>query len=200
MKFFYLVMIPFLAVSFFPETALAHKATVFAWVEGDTVFTESKLSGGKRVVKGVIRVYDANKQLLLEGRTDDQGEFSFKVPETAPVLVELNAGMGHMARWTLNSEDLGKEAVFTEDSLKDEPKDNMPSPELKAVPPVPPEELEALIEKVMDEKLKPIKKMLAERHPENPSLTEILGGIGYIIGLVGMAAYFRYRKSGEKQD
>ena len=27
--------------------ALAHKITVFGWVEGDTVFTESKFSGGK---------------------------------------------------------------------------------------------------------------------------------------------------------
>ena len=28
--------------------ALAHKIIIFAWVEGDTVFTESKFSGGKR--------------------------------------------------------------------------------------------------------------------------------------------------------
>ena len=89
----------------FEFSALAHKVTVFAWVEDGTVYTESKLGGGKRVREGDILVYDENENLLLRGKTDDQGEFSFPLPKKPPLIVELNAGMGHLARWTITPED-----------------------------------------------------------------------------------------------
>ena len=34
---------------------LAHKVIIFAWVEGDTVFTESKFAGGKRAVGAQVQ-------------------------------------------------------------------------------------------------------------------------------------------------
>ncbi len=36
--------------------------------------------------------------------------------------------------------------------------------------------------------------MLADSYGGGPGLTEIIGGIGYIFGLVGMAMYFTSRK------
>ena len=36
--------------------------------------------------------------------------------------------------------------------------------------------------------------MVAELRQTGPTLTDVLGGIGYIIGLVGLAAYVRYRR------
>jgi nickel transport protein len=55
-------------------------------------------------------------------------------------------------------------------------------------------EIEAVVEKALDKKLKPVLKMLAESADNGPTIRDIIGGIGYIIGLVGMAAYLRYRK------
>jgi len=57
--------------------ALAHKVNVFAWIEGDTVHTESKFSGGRRAKGATVEVYDAADLLLLSGKTDDRGCFSF---------------------------------------------------------------------------------------------------------------------------
>jgi nickel transport protein len=58
------------------------------------------------------------------------------------------------------------------------------------------DELQALIEASLDKKLAPILHRLGDLAP-GPSLSDILGGIGYIIGLVGLAAYLRsHRKSG----
>ncbi len=56
---------------------MAHKVMIFAWVQGDKIFTESKFSGGKLVKGGDVIVYDLEGNQLLEGQTDDKGEFSF---------------------------------------------------------------------------------------------------------------------------
>ena len=55
-------------------------------------------------------------------------------------------------------------------------------------------EIEAIVEKALDKKMKPVLKMLAESNAKEPGIGDILGGIGYIIGLVGIGAYFHNRK------
>ena len=87
--------------------AQAHKVTIFAWVEGDRIYTESKFSGGKRVQGGTVTVIDSAGNQLLEGKTDDNGEFSFKTPKADGLTVVLLAGMGHRNQWTLSAEELG---------------------------------------------------------------------------------------------
>ncbi|MGB6010744.1 MAG: hypothetical protein WBI57_05700, partial [Desulfobacterales bacterium] len=50
---------------FFPALVSAHNVTVFAWVDGGTIHTQSKFSGGKRVKNAPILVYDFKDVLLL---------------------------------------------------------------------------------------------------------------------------------------
>jgi len=83
------------------QNAFAHRVTVFAWVEGDTVFVESKFPGGRKVSGGKIIVTDSKGVELLTGKTDDQGEFSFKIPQKTELKIILEAGMGHRAEWTI---------------------------------------------------------------------------------------------------
>jgi len=52
------------------------------------------------------------------------------------------------------------------------------------------------VEKALERKLNPLIKQLAESEQEEPSLQDIIGGLGYIFGLVGAVAYFRYRRKG----
>ena len=54
-----------------PLPALAHKAVIFAWAEGDTIITESKLAGGKRAIDAQVLVFDREGKQLLEGRTNN---------------------------------------------------------------------------------------------------------------------------------
>ncbi|MGD9236201.1 MAG: hypothetical protein PVF09_05975 [Desulfobacterales bacterium] len=79
----------------------AHRVNVFAWVEGDTVFVESKFSGGKRVNTGKVTVSDAEGTELLTGLTDENGEFSFKVPKKTDLKIVIEAGTGHRGEWTV---------------------------------------------------------------------------------------------------
>ena len=51
-----------------------------------------------------------------------------------------------------------------------------------------------MIESVLDRKLQPITRMLADIRQEGPDVRDIFAGIGYILGLVGIAVYVQNRK------
>jgi nickel transport protein len=55
------------------------------------------------------------------------------------------------------------------------------------------EEVQKIVEDSLDKKLRPIVRMMTESKNTKPSLTEIIGGIGYIFGLMGVALYFKNR-------
>ncbi|MFO7495798.1 MAG: hypothetical protein R6X05_09235 [Desulfobacterales bacterium] len=171
-------------------SAIGHKVTVFAWVEGDTVFTQSKFSGSRMVKNGRIVVTDLQGALLLEGRTNDAGEFAFKIPRKTALKIELEAGMGHEASWTLPLTEIDAAAAPASDAAAG------PPPPTSAAAPggLSEAELAALLNRKLDEKLQPMARMLAQLSDPGPSLGEVLGGIGYIFGLMGVAAYVHFRR------
>jgi len=59
--------------------------------------------------------------------------------------------------------------------------------------------IDKVIEKALDKKLAPIMRTLAEMQEQKIRLTDVLGGLGYIFGLVGVAAYFKCKKEGGRQ-
>ncbi|MGD2099697.1 MAG: hypothetical protein PVG35_19130 [Desulfobacterales bacterium] len=87
-------------------TVDAHRVNLFAWVEGDTVHVESKFSGGRQVKAGKITVLDPSGTELLSGRTDENGTFSFKVPQKTELKIVLEAGTGHRAQWTIAASEI----------------------------------------------------------------------------------------------
>ena len=200
---FFLWIIPVMVSS-----ALAHRMNVFAWVDGDTVHVESKFAGGKKVKAGKIVVMDSQGNEILSGITDDQGEFSFTIPMRTGLKIVLIAGQGHRAEWTIPASEmeglpLGTDVTGTTETTMQSQKQTIASElsaEVKPVSSTPVlklQDVEAVIETVLDRKLKPVTKMLAEAHHEGPTVRDIFGGIGYILGLVGIAAYVHRRKKKE---
>ena len=63
-----------------------------------------------------------------------------------------------------------------------------------------PIDIQDAVEKALDKKLKPILSRLAEdrQRASETKFNDIIGGIGYILGLVGVGAYFNYRKKKTK--
>jgi nickel transport protein len=176
-----------------PVPATAHRVTVFAWVEGETVYTESKFNGGKRVNGGDVQVYDLEGNQLLTGKTDEQGRFSFTMPKKAGMRIVLQAGAGHRGEWTIPAGEIAP------DGSKSQP----PAP--PATPSAAPEgraemqgvsldQVRIVVEQSLDRRLGPVLKVLAERQDCGPTLRDILGGVGYILGLMGLAAYIHFRR------
>jgi len=54
--------------------------------------------------------------------------------------------------------------------------------------------LDATLDKALERHLAPVKEMLTELTIHQTSLTDILGGIGYILGFFGIWAYFQSKK------
>lgn len=189
-----------------PSLALAHRLSVFAWVEGDMAHVQGKFSGGKYVKGGQVTVSGPDGKELVAGKTDNKGSFSFKIPQKTDLNVKVSAGMGHQGDWTIRAEEI-KPALLDAPAAKPEPA----LPATKAAPddgafaepassPALPDTVQAAVERALDKKLTPVVRMLAEDR-QRIGATEIFGGIGYIFGLAGIAAYFASRrKNGYKKD
>lgn len=188
--------------------AIAHNVTVFAWVDGETVHVESKFSGGRKPVAAPVEVYDSQGKLLLKGVTDDKGEFSFKVPEITEMKVVLQAGMGHKGEWTILLSDLAGLSIDTPPqaaepdakpplaTASDQAMATAPGVSGNLVPAgyVSTAQIQEVVEEALDKKLQPVMKLLVDTRQSGPSVNDILGGIGYIFGLIGVAAYFSAKR------
>lgn len=98
----------YLGLSILSPSAFAHKVNIFAYTEGDTVYTESYFPDGKKVKGGRIEVYDSQGKKLLEGVTDEKGQFNFKLPKIDKLKIIINASMGHRNSCTLTMEKPAK--------------------------------------------------------------------------------------------
>ena len=55
-------------------------------------------------------------------------------------------------------------------------------------------ELERVVSRVVDARLAPLTATLARQQDSGPGLRDIIGGIGWIFGLLGIATYMKYRR------
>jgi nickel transport protein len=175
--------------------AHAHKVTVFAWVENGTVHTESKFGGGRPVVQGRIEVFDPQGRRVLEGTTDDQGLLSFDLPQPGDLKIVLNAGMGHGNHWWLRAAD---NAAGDPNPISDEAAAARKPNEAEAI--IPAEcpdagEVRQIVLQALDTRLAPLEARLAE---QRPPWRDIAAGIGYILGLMGVAVIIRNTKNKER--
>jgi nickel transport protein len=177
-----LAMVQVLSLLLFTgATAHAHGVHIFAWVEGDTVYTDSYFSGNKKVKGGIVKVFDTSGAILLEGKTNDKGEYSFKLPGKTALRLVLEAGTGHRAECLLGADEIA--------GIEEGP----------APPPSPSQEdrdhIRQVVEEALDAKLKPITRALAKiQEGRGPGLTDVIGGIGYIVGIMGIIIYFKRQK------
>ncbi len=195
------LILPLLLIFLTSLSSQAHKIRIFAWEENGTIKTETQFSGGRGAKNAAITVINKeNNQELLSGKTDNEGFFSFTIPKAAKenhydLNIVVNSGDGHKNNWLLSAADY----LQTEK--------NAPVPPLPASPPqnlttqpeslawaVSEEQLTRIIESTLERELAPIKRSLAKQQEQQPSLQDILGGIGYIFGLAGIAAYFKSKK------
>lgn len=184
----------------------AHRVNVFAWVEGDTIHVESKFPGGRKVQGGEIVVLDKEGNELLKGVTDEQGNFSFKVPQRTDLKIVLKAGMGHQAEWTIPADEIQEAMGESEDQITEKSAETTGevAPEVvqetevkspaQGAATITAKEIQQIVEASLDRKLDSIKRMLAESRETGATVRDVVGGIGYIFGLLGVAAYFSSRR------
>ena len=180
----------------------AHKVNLFAWVEGNTIHTESYFPDGKAVQNGDISVLDSEGNLLLTGVTDSDGMFGFPIPKRDELTMVLEASMGHRATYTLTARELGSGASDLRDTTREPvPADSSaetvqtPQPRSKeAGAPVTVEEIRAIIREEISRELDPLSAKLSRlQESDRVTVHEVFAGIGYILGLMGLVLFFKSR-------
>ena len=90
--------------------AWGHGVHVFAYVDGQKVFVEGYFTGKSKAVDSVVEVFDAQGNKLTEGRTDNNGVYSFKALDVVPVRgdlrIVLKAGPEHQAEFHIPASEL----------------------------------------------------------------------------------------------
>jgi nickel transport protein len=199
MKYYAICLAAFILLTCFSGTSNAHRVNVFAYVDGDAVQIECSFSKSQKVRNGKLTLTDMETgAILLEATTDEQGVFRFRPTseflQTGHSLnILLNAGEGHQNDWQISAEELkaltpADQTVSAQQTLLSSTEDTAAlNSALTAA------ELEALIGRVVDAKLAPVRQALARQEDNGPELKDIIGGIGWILGLLGIAMYMSRR-------
>ncbi len=190
----------------FSSAGLAHRVNIFAFVDGDAIQVECSFSKSQKVRNGKVVATDLETGAnVFEGVTDERGVLRFRpgadfLKTGHGLNLLLVAGEGHQNDWQVSPEELaalepdGRPAVLREEAVAGEHTPPAPGRPAVAAPAPDAAHLEALIGKVMDAKLAPIKQTLARQAESGPGLRDIVGGIGWILGLLGLATYMKYRR------
>ncbi|MCF6186671.1 MAG: hypothetical protein L3J49_04240 [Desulfobulbaceae bacterium] len=168
--------------------ALAHRIQVLAYPSGGEIIVEATLGNEQPVTRGseVTVTKSVNGDVLLRGETDMQGRFTFPIPELSPdtgLLISVNSGMGHLGSSTLTPEELVK---LSETREAEESKASSLSPEEQR--------LSELISRAVAREVEPLKHMLAKKMDSGPSMRDIIGGIGWLVGIGGLLAALKKKR------
>lgn len=181
--------------------AHAHKIRTFAYESGGQIITETVFNSGRPAKGAIIKVMTTTDDLVLSGKTDDNGNFSFAIPEKAQEQqLDLNiiadAGEGHQGSWLLNAADYLPDVTVGNGPASDSIQQTATVPDNRQ--PDDPKicmELEQRLETLIVREISPIKRQLAEQQTQKTSLGDILSGLGYIFGIAGIILYYQSRKT-----
>jgi nickel transport protein len=178
-----------LAVALLGVTPLshAHKVNLFGYAEGGFIRVEGYFSDGAPTVESKIEGFDPKGELVAQGVTDGDGRFFFPAEATGTYRVAMDSSMGHVAEITV---EVGAKAAPTNDGAGD----SLAAGESTGSPASGVPQLAALEEKVerLSAEVVALRKQL-----EKPGLTQIVGGLGFIIGLAGAYLWGAAKKKGQ---
>lgn len=191
-----------------PSLAAAHKIKIFAAPEGEAINGICYYPGGDKYRQGTVMVFGPDNVLLGKVTTDDKGAFTFKPSRKTDHIFVIETADGHRAQYTVKAAELslaaGQEQTATgpAGTNAQHPEAARPSTSAtavtaagtkKAAAAVSSGELQELLDTTIARHINPLREQL-DRYEEKIRLHDVLGGIGYILGLAGLAFYCLGRK------
>ena len=172
-----------------------HKIMVFAYHEGDMVYTEGYFADGKKAQDSLVEVFGEDGSKLLEGKTDEKGSFSFPMPDAREIRIVLTGSMGHRAECVLKTGSAAGKPQSTKNAGPGAIGQGVYQASTDAAGGAMSgeERIRAIIAEELDRKLSPLMREVALLSQERTSLSEVIGGIGYVAGIMGLLMYFKSR-------
>ncbi len=169
----------------------AHNVVGDVFAIGDTIEGEVAFSNGTYAKEGTeVVVMSSDGQMLGETTTDGEGVFSFQALSPIDHIFDIDLGEGHKISLTLEAKDLRFASAVTDQAEQAQRLDA--SNEVASVG-VSAQELELLIRRAVADQVKPLQREIRE-YKASAKWHDVLGGIGFIFGMVGLGMYMLVRK------
>jgi nickel transport protein len=159
--------LPALILLLSASPAAAHKLKLFATAAGGRIEGSAYFVGSGPAAGIAIQVESAGGEPLLTLTTDASGAFAFGVARRADHVVIADAGEGHVARFTVPAAELA--------------------------PAEPEADLAAVVDEAVARHVGPLRAQL-DAYEARLRLHDVLGGLGWIAGLAGLAAWLQARR------
>lgn len=199
----------------------AHKLRVFAAAEGARIQGSTYFAGGGKAAGARVRITDASDRVLAELEAGADGTFSYRA--RAPVVHRILAETqdGHRAEWQVGAAELA--GAFPSQGRSQEGTDSAAPAAAKvdaAVQPAagtdlrdtaqaahacPPSAesaldpgVEAAIERAVARQVRPLREQLLATR-DAVAFRDVLGGIGYILGLGGVGLWWYGRRRPDRR-
>ena len=165
--------------------AHAHKLSLFAAAEGATIRGYAYFVGGGRPRAVTVEIHTPTGERLGAAKTDDKGEFSFTAATRCDHVLTVDAGDGHGASFIVKADELPDGLPV----LGAGPGAAAPS----APAPGPPADTHNAIARAVGKQVRPLREQL-DKLENTLRLRDILGGLGYIVGVTGLWLYVAARR------
>ena len=170
--------------------AHAHRLKLFATLEGGTISGYAFFVGSGRAQGAAISVKDASGKEIATLTTDDTGAYAWKAPAPQTYSLTASTGDGHVADALVDGARFGDVALA----------DNETAAADDAAPPasgVTQAQIERAVDAAVARQMRPLLEAY-EAAEGRTRFNDIMGGIGMIIGLAGLALWGSARRAGGK--
>ena len=155
--------------------AVAHGVHLFATVEGEVVHGRAYFAGDEPAAGLTVNVLTAEGMPLGVTETDAEGRFEYAPEQEGPLRFVLETVDGHRASFTIN---------FAKDEVSEEVEIERHAPASA--------EIEEMIERAVAHEVAPVLEEM-DRLGNRIRFQDVIGGIGYIVGVMGLIAYWKSR-------
>jgi nickel transport protein len=171
-------------------TAHAHKLKIFAMGEGKAISGYVYFPGGGRAQGLTVKALGPDGATLGEATTNAKGEFTIPVKFRCDYELVTQTADGHRATFPVKAADLADDLPPLGSAAPTPTTRQEAAPKAPSTSVAPSDaKLTALVEKAVRDAVRPLREQI-EQYEEKRRLHDILGGIGYILGLGGLAFYF----------
>jgi len=179
-----------LAALVFATPASAHRLKLFATLEGDVISGYAFFVGSGRAHGAAISIKDQSGKEVATLTTDDAGAYSWKAPAPQSYRLTANTGDGHVADAVIDAARFGGAAA-------EEPEIGPAETEAAPATAVSQAQIERAVDVAVARQLRPLMEAY-EAAEGRTRFNDIMGGVGMIIGLAGLALWASARRAGGK--
>lgn len=182
-------------------SAQAHRLNVFAYPQADQVCAEAKFANGTPARGAEVNFINDAGESILKAVTSDEGKVCIALPagfKPASLTVVVDAGAGHQNRWKISREEFSAAEVSKEPLLltyESKKTDSVISSDPKLYTQKDLDDAVLLAKEDQETKvIVPLRRELAQAQNPEISLRDIVGGLGWLIGLGGIFAWLSARR------